>query len=97
MKTFLKRLQPPNRVAVQLASVSFIAVAAAYLSLITTGEETFKYIGVGLFIIGFIVNSITFLVVFLNYVLGFVSHKEALFTLYVIVLSVSISLFLLFI
>ena len=97
MKTFLKRLQPPNRVAVQLASVSFIAVAAAYLSLITTGEETFKYIGVGLFIIGFIVNSITFLVVLLNYVLGFVSHKEALFTLYVIVLSVSISLFLLFI
>ena len=97
MKTFLKRLQPPNRVAVQLARVSFIAVAAAYLSLITTGEETFKYIGVGLFIIGFIVNFITFLVVLLNYVLGFVSHKEALFTLYVIVLSVSISLFLLFI
>lgn len=97
MKTFLKRLQPPNRVAVQLASVFFIAVAAAYLSLITTGEETFKYIGVGLFIIGFIVNSITFLVVLLNYVLGFVSLKEALFTLYVIVLSVSLSLLLLFI
>ncbi len=97
MKTFLKRLQPPNRVAVQLASIFFIAVTAAYLSRLTTGEETFKFIGLGLIIIGFIVNSITFLVVLLNYVLGSVSFKEALFTLYVIVLSVSLSLLPLFI
>ncbi|AGC75446.1 hypothetical protein LX97_00142 [Nonlabens dokdonensis] len=97
MKTFLKRLQPQNRVAIQLAFIFFAAGSIACLLLFITGEKIFQAGSIGVFIIALITNAMMFLIVLLNYVLGFVSHKEALFTLYVIVLSVSLSLLLLFI
>lgn len=91
MNSFLNRLQGQNKIAIQLAIISFAAGFISFLLYAITGNGDYGFLGIIILIIALIFNSILFLIVLGNLLFGSVSLKEGLFTLYVLILNVPIT------
>ncbi|QJP34551.1 hypothetical protein F0365_09160 [Nonlabens sp. Ci31] len=91
MKTFLNRLQKQNRISVQLAGISFAAETLDFLLYVASDYEPFISVGLGILLLAFLINAVMFLIVMANFFLGFVPFKEALFTIYILLLHIPIA------
>ncbi|MEN8817256.1 MAG: hypothetical protein ABF274_10380 [Nonlabens sp.] len=92
MRRLLHRLQTQNRIAIQLAIISFIAGFIVFLLFVITGNKEYAFLGIICIIIASIFNLILFLVVVGHTILGSVSLKEGLFTMYVMILNIPITI-----
>lgn len=93
MKIVLNRLQKQNSISVRLAVVSFAIGTLDILLFAATDYELFVGIGLGVLVLAFIMNAFMLLIVLVNLFIGDVPLKEALFTIYVLLLNIPIAVF----
>lgn len=92
MKSFLNRLQTQNKIAIQLAIISFTIGFITFALFVITNDRDYAFLGIVFMIIASIFNLILFLVVLGNTLFGSVSTKEGFFTMYVMMLNVPITI-----
>jgi hypothetical protein len=78
---------------VQLAGISFAVGTLDFLLYLATGYEFFIGLGLGILLLAFFINAVMFLIVTANLFIGDVPFKEALFTIYVLLLNIPIAMF----
>jgi hypothetical protein len=93
MKIVLNRLQKQNSISVKLAGLSFAVGTLDFLLYIVTGDEYFIGLGLGILVLAFFTNIVLFLIVMANLFIGDVPFKEALLTIYVLLLNIPIAMF----
>lgn len=91
MGSLLNKLQTQNKIAIQLAAISFIAGFITFSLYVITRDEDYAFLGIIILVIAIIFNSILFLMVLGNMLFGSVTFKEGVFTLYVILLNIPIT------